>query len=132
MVSANCYAEECLNPQFTFSFEDTQKISVCMELALMCEDISIEKDGLITDLTEQNDLLIKNNDLLKDNLQTSEQIIVNYQKIIDSQKQIQEISDKQCQAEIKKAKPGFFQKLGWFGTGTLTGAILTIVGILAI
>jgi len=129
MVSINCYAEEC---KFIFSFEDIQKISVCQERLLMCEDISIEKDGLITDLTEQNDLLTKNNGLLKENLQTSEQIIVNYQKIIDSQKQIQEISDKQCQAEIKKAKPGFFQKLGWFGTGTLTGAVLVIVGLLAI
>ena len=98
----------------------------------MCEDISKEKDGLITDLTEQNDLLTKNNGLLKDNLQTSEQIIVNYQKIVESQKQIQGIKDKQCQEDIKKAKPGFFQKLGWFGTGSLTGAILTIIGILAI
>lgn len=132
MISINCYGKECLNPKFIFSFEDTQKIAICQEKLMMCENISIEKDGLISDLTEQNGLLAKNNGLLKDNLQTSEQIIINYQKIVESQKQIQGIKDQQCQEEIKKAKPGFFQKLGWFGTGTLTGAVLVIMGLLAI
>ena len=117
---------------YTFSEEEAKDILINAEKVqhwskyiATLEDIIREQDKKIDLLQQAGDKLMKANEALEQANASLNQAI----KIKDEQMVMKE---KHYQEEIKKAKPGFFEKLGYGVVGAVVGSILTIVGLVAL
>jgi lipid II:glycine glycyltransferase (peptidoglycan interpeptide bridge formation enzyme) len=96
----------------------------------MCQGYADSLNAVIAEQEKNAELLQRANEKLTQALDASEQANKALKQIIEAQKKREVLKEKKCAEDIKKAKPGFFRDAGIFGLGGITGAVITIVGIL--